>query len=123
MTNKHTPEYIEEIIKYYVYLMRWIYQVGHYVEAFYLLKNINSMEEMGPSEALRSVLDQYYHGSMTILEDYVAQSKVNIEDGLRDILRYSNKIGLDHYRELINLSDRPTKNNLFKGSLLHRPFT
>ena len=120
MTNKHTPEYIEGIIKYYVYLMHWIYQVGHYVEAFYLLKNINSMGETGSSEALRSVLNQYYNGSIAILENYVAQSKVNIEDGLRDILRYSNKIGLDHHRELINLSDNPTKNNLFKGSLAER---
>lgn len=110
---KYSRIYIERVIRYYVRLFRWLYQMEADASTKYLLKSL----EMGGEESLSSeqleIYRKYFGGSIQTLKAKIQELKKNEMEELSQILAYSIEINVEQYLYLIDSSGRAAKNSLF----------
>ena len=110
---KYSRIYIERIIRYYVRLLRWLYQVGANISTKYLLKSLEIWGEEGIDPEQLEAYRKYYDGNMDTLKAKIQELKKNEMKELNQILAHSNEINVEQYLYLIDSSGRAAKNNLF----------
>lgn len=92
---KYSIVYIKRVIRYYILLLNWLYQVGANASAKYLPKSL----EMGEEES--------------ISPEQIQELKKSEIKELDQILTYSSQINVEQYLYLIDSSGRAAKNSLF----------
>lgn len=110
---KYSREYIERIIRYYVRLLRWLYQMGKNTSTRYLLE---SLERVGEEKISTEQLETYrkcYDGDLKTLKDKIQELKKSEMKELNQILAHSSEINVEQYLYLIDSSGRAAKNSLF----------
>ena len=110
---KYSRIYIERIIRYYVRLLRWLYQVGANASTKYLLKSLEIWGEESISPEQLEVYRKYFGGSIQTLKTKIQELKKNEMEELSQILAYSIEINVEQYLYLIDSSGRAAKNSLF----------
>lgn len=110
---KYSREYIERIIRYYVRLLRWLYQVGANISTKYLLKSLEIWGEEGIDPEQLEAYRKYYGGNMDTLKAKIQELKKSEMKELNQILAHSSEINVEQYLYLIDSSGRAAKNSLF----------
>lgn len=110
---KYSREYIERIIRYYVRLLRWLYQVGANISTKYLLKSLEIWGEEGIDSEQLEAYRKYYGGNMDTLKAKIQELKKSEMKELNQILAHSSEINVEQYLYLIDSSGRAAKNSLF----------
>ena len=113
---KYSRIYIERIIRYYVRLLRWLYQVGANASTKYLLKSLEIWGEESISPEQLEVYRKYFGGSIKTLEAKLQELKKSEMKELNQILMRSSEINVEQYLYLIDSSGRAAKNSLFDNS-------
>lgn len=110
---KYSREYIERIIRYYVRLLRWLYQVGANASTKYLLKSLEKWGEKSISPEQLEVYRKYFKGDIDTLKDKIQELKKSEMKELNQILTRSSEINVEQYLYLIDSGSRAAKNSLF----------
>ena len=99
-------ELLVNIIHYYVFMGRWLYQIGDYTRTRYLYENLQphglrrSLDR--PVEEYAYILQKYYNGSTLILARSIEAKKAKGEELLRQLFSLSRTMELEPYHDLIN---------------------
>lgn len=110
---KYSREYIERIIRYYVRLLRWLYQVGANASTKYLLKSLEKWGKKSISPEQLEVYRKYFKGDIDTLKDKIQELKKSEMKELNQILTRSSEINVEQYLYLIDSGSRAAKNSLF----------
>lgn len=110
---KYSRIYIERVIRYYVRLFRWLYQMEADASTKYLLKSLEIWGEESISLEQLEVYRKYFGGSIQTLKAKIQELKKNEMEELSQILAYSIEINVEQYLYLIDSSGRAAKNSLF----------
>lgn len=110
---KYSREYIERIIRYYVRLLRWLYQVGANASTKYLLKSLEKWGKKSISPEQLEVYRKYFKGDIDTLKDKIQELKKSEMKELNQILTRSSEINVEQYLYLIDSGSRAVKNSLF----------
>lgn len=110
---KYSRIYIERIIRYYVRLLRWLYQVGTNASTKYLLNSLEIWGEESISPEQLEVYRKYFGGSIQTLKAKIQELKKNEMKELNQILAHSSEINVEQYLYLIDSSGRAAENSLF----------
>lgn len=107
-------EYIRRVLRYYLLMGRWLYQMGDYARAKYLLQNLES-EDSGyrPQKEYEDILWEYYNGNIEELRSSVEKKKLISEDTLIKFFILSRSMGRDSYFDLIDPNTGRRKKPIF----------
>lgn len=118
MTNetriKIPLEYIEKALRYYLLMGRWLYQMGDYARAKYLLQNLEA-ETSGfrPQKEYEDILWEYYGGDIEKLRSSIDKKRIDSEKTLIIFFRLSRLMGRDSYFDLIDPKTGKRKKMIF----------
>lgn len=113
---KYPRVYIEKVIRYYIRLLSWLYQVGANASTKYLPKSLEMGGEESISPEQLEVYRKYFGGSIDTLKIKIQELKKSEMKELDQILTYSSQINVEQYLYLIDSSGRAAKNSLFDNS-------
>lgn len=110
---KYSIVYIKRVIRYYIRLMSWLYQMGKNTSTRYLLESLKRCGEEKISTEQLETYRKYYDGDLKTLEAKVQEIKESEIRDLNDILKCSSKMNVQQYLDLVDSSGRAGENNLF----------
>ena len=110
---KYSIVYIKRVIRYYIRLMSWLYQMGKNTSTRYLLESLKRCGEEKISTEQLEIYRKYYDGDLKTLEAKVQEIKESEIRDLNDILKCSSKMNVQQYLDLVDSSGRAGENNLF----------
>lgn len=110
---KYSIVYIKRVIRYYIRLMSWLYQMGKNTSTRYLLESLKRCGEEKISTKQLETYRKYYDGDLKTLEAKVQEIKESEIRDLNDILKCSSKMNVQQYLDLVDSSGRAGENNLF----------
>ena len=110
---KYSIVYIKRVIRYYIRLMSWLYQMGKNTSTRYLLESLKRCGEEKISTKQLETYRKYYDGALKTLEAKVQEIKESEIRDLNDILKCSSKMNVQQYLDLVDSSGRAGENNLF----------
>ena len=61
--TKINLKYISDVIKYYVIMARWLYELGDYARTKYLQMNLERKSNMRPYDEYERLFNKYYNKS------------------------------------------------------------
>ena len=92
---------IENVIKYYVLMAKWLYEMGDYARTKYLQMNLEKDNTSRPHTDYQRLLEKYYHGSEEELKNAVFIKSENSQKILKELLNLSRQIGVEQYYDKI----------------------
>lgn len=104
---------IENVIKYYVLMAKWLYEMGDYARTKYLQMNLEKDNTSRSHTDYQRLLEKYYHGSEEELKNAVFIKSENSQKILKELLNLSRQIGVEQYYDKIN--PRTGKRELIMG--------
>lgn len=110
---KYSIVYIKRVIRYYIRLMSWLYQMGKNTSTRYLLESLERCGEEKISTEQLETYRKYYDGDLKTLEAKVKEIKESEIMDLNDILKCSSEMNVQQYLDLVDSSGRAGVNNLF----------
>lgn len=110
---KYSIVYIKRVIRYYIRLMNWLYQMGKNTSTRYLLETLKRCGEEKISTEQLETYRKYYDGDLKTLEAKVQEIKESEIRDLNDILKCSSEMNVQQYLDLVDSSGRAGENNLF----------
>ena len=110
---KYSIVYIKRVIRYYIRLMSWLYQMGKNTSTRYLLETLKRCGEEKISTEQLETYRKYYDGDLKTLEAKVQEIKESEIRDLNDILKCSSEMNVQQYLDLVDSSGRAGENNLF----------
>lgn len=100
--GKINKEYIGEVIKYYVLMARWLYELGDYTRTKYLQMNLEGKARTRPYDDYKRLFIKYYDGNSNNLKNAVFNKSENSQKLLKQLLILSRDIGVEQYFDRIN---------------------
>ena len=104
---------IENVIKYYVLMAKWLYELGDFARTKYLQMDLEKQNTSRPHSEYQRLLEKYYNGSEEELKNAVFIKSENSQKILKELLSLSRQIGIEQYYDKIN--PRTGKRELIMG--------
>ena len=100
--TKINLKYISNVIKYYVIMARWLYELGDYARTKYLQMNLEGKSNMRPYDEYERLFNKYYNGDLNNLKNAIFIKSESSQSLLKELLDLSRSIGVEQYIDKIN---------------------
>lgn len=100
--TKINLKYISDVIKYYVIMARWLYELGDYARTKYLQMNLERKSNMRPYDEYERLFNKYYNGDLNNLKNAIFIKSESSQSLLKELLDLSRSIGVEQYIDKIN---------------------